>query len=325
MNFLGRFRLPASKAGYIDPHQREKIQPSTEQRYRQIVSLFGRWLLDNGLCPYGAESWDDAMVEFKQSTPKLKKHEFENLVAAVEFVFPRFKGIFALSRAILSGWRISYVTKHILPMGRGVASLFGAYCSSQRMARLGIGCVFQQRKGLRPGEMLSIESQHVVLSDNASIPGHPRHLVVNLGVRQGTKVKRPQSVVVRENEDPDLFRLLLLVKLYTADGSRLFPYTLEQYRSRLKAFSSFYHLQYVWTPHSPRAGFASEARARGRPFTEIQEEGRWISASSLRVYIDCVGAASITTDLHKVGLTQAQAFCIVNLELYFPVSAITDQ
>ena len=76
----------------------------------------------------------------------------------------------------------------------------------------------------------------------------------------------------------------------------MFPYSLDFYRSRLKAFSAYYNLPHTWTPHGARAGYASESRAAGKPFTEIQEEGRWISASSLRIYIDCVGAAAITTD-----------------------------
>ena len=322
MNFLGRFRLPVSKAGYVDPHQQQKLLPPTERRYRQIVHVFGKWLLEQSICPFGADSWDDALVEFKQSTPKLRKHEFENLVAAVEFVFPRFKGHFALSRAILTGWRVAHETKHTVPLGRGAASLFAAFCSERRVARLGIGAVLQQRMGLRPGEMLGIEPQFINISDSSGIPGQARYLVINLGVRQGTKLKRPQSVVLRENEHPDLFRLILLLKSVTPVNARLFPYTLESYRSWLKAFTAHFGLPFKWTPHSARAGFASEARARGVPFTEIQEQGRWISASSLRVYIDCVGAAQIATDLHNFGLTKAQAFCVQNLEVYFPLSSV---
>ena len=55
------------------------------------MQFFSKWLLEHDLVPYGSDAWDDAMVENKQSTPDLRESEFENLVAAIEFVFPRPK------------------------------------------------------------------------------------------------------------------------------------------------------------------------------------------------------------------------------------------
>jgi hypothetical protein len=213
-----------------------------------------------------------------------------------------------------------YETKHHFPLAGGMASLFAAFCSTHGVARLGLGCVVQQRLGMRPGEMLTIESDHVLVPTCHDIS--QRHLVINLGVKQGTKLKRPQSVVLREKDHPDLFRLILLLKLLTPGNVRLFPFTLEKYRFWLKEFSRAYNLPFHWTPHSARAGYASEARAAGRNFTEIQEEGRWISPSSLRVYIDCVAAADLSVFLHSAGLSEAQAYCIAHLESYFPVSIL---
>ena len=66
--------------------------------------------------------------------------------------------------------------------------------------------------------------------------------------------------------------------------------------------------QIGFTSHSGRAGFASEARPGGRDFVEIREEGRWLSDSSLRVYIDVVSAASIDLELSLSGLKSAIQF-----------------
>ena len=41
-----------------------------------------------------------------------------------------------------------------------------------------------------------------------------------------------------------------------------------------------------WPPHSPRAGYVSDAAISGRPFIETREQGRWVSERSLRMYMD---------------------------------------
>ena len=62
-----------------------------------------------------------------------------------------------------------------------------------------------------------------------------------------------------------------------------------------------------WTPHSGRAGFASESIALGRGLTETKKAGRWLSDTSFRIYVDIIGASRIGTTLAAAGLTAAQA------------------
>ena len=51
-----------------------------------------------------------------------------------------------------------------------------------------------------------------------------------------------------------------------------------------------------YTPHSPRAGFASESISDGVPFQQVKEWGRWLVDSSLRVYIDIAATAQLEAD-----------------------------
>ena len=46
-----------------------------------------------------------------------------------------------------------------------------------------------------------------------------------------------------------------------------------------------------YSPHSPRAGFASDGLLSGVDFVTLREEGRWLSDSSLRIYLDLVSTA----------------------------------
>ena len=68
-----------------------------------------------------------------------------------------------------------------------------------------------------------------------------------------------------------------------------------------------------WTPHSPRAGFASDLTALGVDFAVIQNLGRWLSATSLRTYIDVITTASISTTLNTRHLNSAIDYVRSNL------------
>ena len=56
--------------------------------------------------------------------------------------------------------------------------------------------------------------------------------------------------------------------------------------------SSLLKLREPATAHSPRPGFATDAILAKIAFGEIQEQGRWMSPQSLRIYLDAVGAAA---------------------------------
>jgi len=82
------------------------------------------------------------------------------------------------------------------------------------------------------------------------------------------------------------------------------------YRRWLKYGENAIGVQVGWSPHSPRSGFASEARAHGLSFEETREAGRWVSDSSLRIYLDIVEAVKIGTTLATAGLVDAQAAAV---------------
>ena len=88
----------------------------------------------------------------------------------------------------------------------------------------------------------------------------------------GTKAKREQSVVLPDRRIIDWVRWAVEL---SEPGGRLFPYSYDIYRKLLKRVESHLGLTVGWTPHSARAGFASEAIARGTPFNEVREQGRW--------------------------------------------------
>ena len=254
-------------------------------------------------------------MEFKNDRLP-KKAEFEMLVASVEFLFPRYKGELGWSRQVLAGWSIHHIPQHTVPLSSGPAHLIAIHMASLGAPRLGAGLLTQQHLGLRPNEMLSLERRDVSLPSGNEITMASAVTVIGLGVRTGTKAKRAQSVVLR---DPMVTALVAWACSGLSPEDRLFPFTYENYRRLLKKISSdILHLDIHWTPHSARAGFASDAVAAGRGFTEIREAGRWVADSSLRTYIDVVSAASIATNMRLSGLKPAILFARSHLPEFLP-------
>ena len=145
---------------------------------------------------------------------------------------------------------------------------------------------------------------------------------IGLGVRTGTKAKRPQFVVVRAHESPRILQMLRWAKRHTPAGHRLIPYSPPHYNQWLKVVEAILGVRAGWTAHSPRAGFATESRARGKAFADVRDEGRWLCDSSLRVYLDVVGAAQIGVALSAAGLADAQAFAVQNITSYLSEGAL---
>ena len=252
-------------------------------------------------------------MEWKNSPHAPSKSTFEAAVAGLEYVFPPFKHGLPWAHAALHSWATIHTPAHTIPMCIGPALLFGAYISAAGQTRLGAGLILQQKCGLRPSEMLALLARDVVLPGESV--SHSHHAVIGLGLRRGTKAKRAQSVLC---DDAVVLALLSWLKSNTADDDLLFPYTYENLRRMLSKVSNRLGLDFVFTPHSPRSGFACDLQASGVPFPTIKELGRWVSDQSLRTYLDLVQASNIGVTFRLNRLSNAMNYVIANLLEFFP-------
>jgi hypothetical protein len=140
-------------------------------------------------------------------------------------------------------------------------------------------------------------------------------VVVALVVRKGTKAKRAQAVI---SNDPLTVGILRHLCARAPADSPIIPCSYSTYRSLLVKAQSALGIDFGWTPHSPRAGFASEAIQDGIPFQQVKESGRWLVDSSLRTYIDLVRVSQLSVDVQAKGLLPAVAFADQNLFRFFP-------
>ena len=101
-------------------------------------------------------------------------------------------------------------------------------------------------------------------------------------------------------------------------NSPVVPFTHAQYRRLLARAQKVLRVDFGWTPHSPRAGFPSEAIQDGVPFQEVQEAGRWLVDSSLRMYIGLVQTAQLAVEVQARGLLSADEFVALDFFRFFP-------
>ena len=184
---------------------------------------------------------------------------------------------------------------HKVPMMRFLCVAVGHRMATNGWARAGGLLILQGCTGLRPGEILSLTREDLV-------PGKPAvnngNAVIASGRKQGTKAGRAQFVVVHASEGQTALALISAFAATTQPGQKLTNLNYNRFRGILdRALKDLGLSDLGYTPHSPRAGWATTLRLSGMPFTEVQERGRWQNAATLRIYLDAEAASTVL--LHR--------------------------
>ena len=292
----------------------EKVLPSTLRRYREALRPFVAYLLENIFSPSEAAEWDDLLMEYKhEHTPR--RAAFEALVAALEFANPRVKGGLTWCRVTLTGWAISAPIHHTVPLLRAPCRLLACYIAAAGRPRVAGGLVVQRELGLRPGEVTALFPDDVTLPESLAAGAGAVRAIVSLGTRKSTKAKRIQSVIVR---NPFVIGVLRWLIHTCAPQATLMGCSYDTYRKLLRTAQTSARLEAGYTPHSPRAGFATESIAEGLDFVAVREAGRWLSDTSLRVYLDLVGAASLAQLQKQQGREAELVYAATHVLDFFP-------
>ena len=284
-----------------DPHVLQKRLPSTIANYRRCIKEFMLWCVRCSVWPHCVDELDDLLVEYKNQCLDMARSKFTNTVVGAELAVPGAKGKLVWSRSVLSAWESVAAIRHHKPLPKLLATLYALLLSWIGRPRLGAGLFVQTERGLRPSEMLGL-TRDAVVTPKAAIGGQV--IVLNLGVRAGTKLKRPQAVLVNAKLQPRSFCLLHQLASTTPDQQLLFgTVSLVQYQTMFKWLNACMGWS-EYSPHSPRAGFASDAVLEGKSFVDIREEGRWTADSSLRIYLDLVATAFTAAETDMQHLTE---------------------
>ena len=95
--------------------------------------------------------------------------------------------------------------------------------------------------------MLGLKCGDLSFPEERGLPsGVP--IIVGLGLRTGTKLKRPQVAMVRPKEEPELAEVLRLVVSTVPVTELLFPYSLDAHRRHIKWLEDRLQVDLGWGP-----------------------------------------------------------------------------
>ena len=281
-------------------------------QYLPVVEKFIEFVVStHDSCDFDSpEQFDDLIKEFRTEA-ELSRSKHGHLVAAVEFLLPHMKGKLIENREMLRGRRTADPVKHTVPNTKRSACLMAADLATHGRARAGAGLVFQQETGLRPSELVNLLPEHVYIPANQQ-----DNISLRLGAIVSTKAKREQFVTVTRKEHSFAYEILCILVPLVAKGERLFGVSYWELRKVIQESLQRLEMDVHFTPHSGRAGFASERIANGEDRARVQAAGRWISEASFVVYVDVIGALHVDTQVRLGGLGPAADFCVQNLFSY---------
>ncbi len=286
----------------LDPDFTGRVKPITLERYQAALRPFTTWALEEGLIPKTPLDWDEALLDFRAlHCTTMTKAKFTTLVAALEFYQPPVKGHLKWCKTILAGWSRRTRVRHTTPLGRRPANLVALHMAARGNQRMGVGLMLQVRTGLRPGELLQLLPEHVMFPEDQGDWTSSSPIIIALGAKAGTKSQRAQVALIRPGE-PHFWGVLRACRDTTPPGYFLFPYTMLAYRREIRSVERLLGVNMGWGPHSPRAGFATDLKLEGASFEDIRKGGRWLSDSSLRIYLDVIGATMVLRALRARGL-----------------------
>lgn len=239
------------------------------------------------------EDMDEAVQKFRD-VAMLTKSKHSTLVAAVEFMIPRFKGHLIENRQQFKGRETVNPTEHTVPMTKSLSILFGSRLALKKLPRLGAAIIVQRATGLRSGELLDLVASDVFV---------PAELHATVIIRLGV-AKREQLCLVSFQEEPEAYDILVALVRSTAPSRRLFPFGYWKYQEAIVALDTELQLFLRLSAHSGRAGFATERIANGESVEKAQAAGRWSSVSSFRIYVDVIGSLHAKAALAAQGYDQ---------------------
>jgi integrase len=282
--------------------------------YRKAVRAFLSWIKLWKLAMCTFIELDELIVEYSCMTSLSKSH-MAHTVAAVEMAIPRAKGQLVWSRQLLKDMEVATLTNHHIPMPAALALLIAVKLSYRQQGRLGAGIILSVQRGLRPSELLGIHSSDIILP--SGISGSPNSIVINLGDKAGTKANRQQAIVIKADAHALSYLLCHVLCATTPPGQLIMNgITLNTYQRILERTCVDLKLP-QFSPHSCRAGFATECVLAGKDFVTTREEGRWASDQSLRIYLDTVAVSLVFVSTHIQQIKPLLDFLHVNFTSVF--------
>ena len=296
----------------LHPDLAARVKKETLQTYRKALDPFLDYLNDKWELNSIEPADIDLLVLEYRSERELTRSQHTQLLASLEFFMPHLKGTLIYTKEAIKGRLTAEPIRRTVPLAPEAAYLFGAYHASRGNQRLAAAIFVQLGTGLRPSELLGLNTDHVFIPNNQS-----EFINIRLGVTVSTKIKREQFVQVNPMEQPLAHKLLRLLHTSTRPGGKFFDFSYSTYNSSFAEAERHFGLELGLTAHSGRAGFATGEIMRGADPKVVQSAGRWLSETSFKTYIDTAGSLHVRTQISFNNLLKAANWCKQHIEDYF--------
>ena len=306
----------------LHPDLQARVLPITLRRYARIFDLFSEFAqtleVDPGLSEL--EAIETAIQSFRDAE-NLSKTLHQRVVTAVEFFMPQLKGSLKSSREAVKGHLQREPTLHTVASTSRIVFLFSCTLSSLGKARVGIGLILQCQSGLRADELFDIRKCDVAIPLDTN-----EVMIIAIGVRKKTKAKRTQHIVLEPIRHRESYLLIQVLVQATTEGELLFPFNYWFFHSAIQAMDLKFDLNLGLSGHSGRVCFATEAIVIHKlSVPDVMREGRWLSESAFRTYIDIIGASAAQSSFASKSLAPAADFCRAHVLRYFTVAKLESE
>ena len=293
------------------------LRPASRKQYINALDRFFLWAKQHSVEIATRAQVDKAFYRYLDLC---SRHQGSLLLAALLKAYPPLRGFLPWGAAKLKVMGVLLPVFHHPPLPWQLAvGMAYALCRLNLPFRA-LTLLLQWCLGLRPSEALNMQYDDFYLTEATQCAALMAFL--RLGSRRSTKNRRPQVARVRAGDFTTawLFRLVLRFVRRGAWVCDIRSYPAYAYTFRRALL--WLQLPLSWTPHSPRAGWASWRWAHGHDFVSIREDGRWTSDTSLRIYLDTVSAASSLSIPPVAGLSSFLHQCEASLYLWLPAALL---
>ena len=287
--------LQNETAGRQPPPGYEQLWKTTLKNdgaiYQESLRLFYVWCKAEGIVLDAASDVDAAASRYLGT---LSRARGNHLLAALLNAHPPLRYRMPWAFAVLKCQAALRSPEHHAPMTWRLALGIASVLSRMGRRKDGALLLLQWRLGLRPSEAQQLLAAHLW------VPAERRQCgTARVGVRHGAKVRHTQFVRIYPGDSVTWFlvaRVLACRQPHEPVGLWRSPASQTAW---LRKACCALRLPGHWTSHSPRAGWATARHVAGQPTADLVADGRWASASTLRGYLDAVGAlqaeAEVTT------------------------------
>ena len=194
--------------------------PQTIVVYQKAVRLFLAWVVEHQLVLGSLYELDDLLVEWRFMM-NISKAIFAHAVAAIEVAIPGAKACLPWAHAVMKDLILTVPAQHHIAMPWKIALIVAVTLAAAGASRLGAGILVQHTRGLRPSELLGLRQSDVLLPEDRPLRQHET-IVLNLGMKSGTKARRAQAVMIPVAGHPVTVSVLTALKRSTPPNQLIF-------------------------------------------------------------------------------------------------------